>query len=353
MAFVQPVGMHDSRPTPIEFTPEILGEEYLPASIVGREAQLKELEFCLEPATKGWKPVHCWLYGPPGSGKSTVARHMIKRMEGQGIRAVYVHCGENRTIYTVVDQIVKELRLVRSIERGVSFKLAVLKKYAEQKPLIVVLDEIHLMQPPAMAATLHALASAGRLGLVCISMTRQTLTLLDEPTYSRLLPTMVEFLAYTEKEILEMLRERASLSLVPEIWDEEILGRAAGLADGDGRVALRVLRGAALHAAREGSPISPGHMESGYMAAKDFKRGQQVNALDEHHQLVYRIIVEHNEILTPRLMEEYARRCRQRGLRPMSRRSVAYYLKEFVRRGWLRELPSGKQSGMHLLRAVG
>jgi len=58
-----------SEPTVVT-NPDILGETYVPADIPAREPQIQELRLCLAPALKKKKPIHAWLFGQPGSGKT-------------------------------------------------------------------------------------------------------------------------------------------------------------------------------------------------------------------------------------------------------------------------------------------
>jgi cell division control protein 6 len=63
--------------------PDLLYENYHPASIIGRELQIREISLCLEPALQKVKPLHAWLYGESGTGKTLVARHILKKLQGE------------------------------------------------------------------------------------------------------------------------------------------------------------------------------------------------------------------------------------------------------------------------------
>jgi len=61
--------------------PDILGETYVPADIPAREPQIQELRLCLAPALKKKKPIHAWLFGQPGTGKTLTAKFILRKIE--------------------------------------------------------------------------------------------------------------------------------------------------------------------------------------------------------------------------------------------------------------------------------
>lgn len=58
--------------------PEVLEEEIIPESIPCREAQKKELAFCLSPAEEEMKPLDCLCHGKPGTGKTVLIKYVLQ-----------------------------------------------------------------------------------------------------------------------------------------------------------------------------------------------------------------------------------------------------------------------------------
>ena len=52
----------------------VLLAEYLPKFLPHRENQIKQLADNLLPASKGRSPQNTFIYGPPGNGKTSIAR---------------------------------------------------------------------------------------------------------------------------------------------------------------------------------------------------------------------------------------------------------------------------------------
>jgi len=64
--------------------PDLLSETYIPPDIPAREPQIKELTFCLAPALKKKKPIHSWLSGKPRTGKTLIAKFILRKIEREG-----------------------------------------------------------------------------------------------------------------------------------------------------------------------------------------------------------------------------------------------------------------------------
>jgi cell division control protein 6 len=59
---------------------EVLEEEYIPQNIPCREAQKKELAFCLSPMERRMKPLDCLCHGKPGTGKTALVKYVLQQV---------------------------------------------------------------------------------------------------------------------------------------------------------------------------------------------------------------------------------------------------------------------------------
>lgn len=160
---------------------EILSEDYIPENIPGRDSQIKELKFCLDPVSRRQKPLNAWLYGPPGAGKTATARYMLRHF-AQTSRAngVYVNCWERNSLYSVLEKIITELRILGADKPDSSFKMERLQMHLKDTTLILVLDEINQPPPKERNSIIYNLCELQNVGLICICNSREFLFGLDE-----------------------------------------------------------------------------------------------------------------------------------------------------------------------------
>jgi len=59
---------------------EVLEEEYIPQNIPCREAQKKELAFCLSPMERRMKLLDCLCHGKPGTGKTALVKYVLQQV---------------------------------------------------------------------------------------------------------------------------------------------------------------------------------------------------------------------------------------------------------------------------------
>ena len=135
--------MQDDDNLRIIFNNTYLNEVYIPSNIIAREEQIRDLEFCLSPARCGQMPTNAWIYGRPGTGKTVTCKYVLRKFEKEAnIRALFINCWENPTFFSVLDKMVKELRILGAEKLNSSFKFERLQNFLKGKPLIVFLDEI-------------------------------------------------------------------------------------------------------------------------------------------------------------------------------------------------------------------
>ena len=116
---------------------DALDEDYLPPNIPGREGQIKELAYCLRPAMKKKQPIHVWLHGKPGTGKTTVTKYVLSQLVSHSsAKSVYVNCWENSTYYSVTDRIINDLRILMAEKLSSAFKLQRLEEHLKDNPLV-------------------------------------------------------------------------------------------------------------------------------------------------------------------------------------------------------------------------
>ena len=272
--------------------PNVLGESHVPPDIPGRGAQIDELALALRPAAQRRKPIHCWVHGDPGSGKTATTRWLLRKLGTEtSVKGLYVNCWEYPTYFAVLDRIVRELRVLGAERLTVSFKLERLQRYLDNDPLILVLDEIDQPTPKERHSMLYNLGQIANVGLVCVCNSEHIYFGLEDRVKSRLNAVRVRFAEYSTDDVVAILRERARDALTSGSWSERTLVQIAELAEGDARVAIQTLRNAAMLAEKDGlEAIDMLRVHRAWRSAKDVKKTHLLRKLTDHHRLLYELI---------------------------------------------------------------
>lgn len=326
---------------------EVFSDRYKPTEFKFRQEQIEKLRFCLQNRRS---KVNLFLYGPFGSGKSAVIRQGLDEIRKD---AVTVNCFECRTLQTVLEHVLAELRLskgLRSLKNGLldlpkastTHNKERLHRYLKESCLILVLEEIDRIVPKIREEMLYNLCELENITLIVTAQDRTALLELDERVRSRVNAVEVEFLPYTNEQIVEILRERAEHGLAEDSYDKEVLRTVAGMSSGNARAAIGILERLALLAESAGrNRITRQDVEQAWQTAKNAQRLGKLQGLSRHHLLLYQAIFERGGIVSSVLTREYYERCRLEGLRPVAPRTLRDYPGELARRGLIQQEPAG------------
>lgn len=327
--------------------PDLLDEYYIPPDIPAREPQIKELTDCLAPALKKKKPVHAWLHGKPGTGKTLIAKFILRKIEKEGyVKGIYLNCWEHNTYFSVLDKLIRELRILAGEKKYSFFKRERLERFLGKIPFIIVLDEIDQPNPKERNSIIYNLCNLGNIGLICICNSRYILFTMDGRIKSRLNARLIEFDSYNSKDLAYILEQRSDFSLLPQSWNKSILEEIAELAEGDARVAIQTLKNAAYVAENDLSQkIKKKHVEEGYTSAKNLKKTYLLNKLTTHHRLLYKLVKENKEIESGELWKIYIKKCKKKNKQPIAIRTYSEYMNKLIELDlvqWDRALKRGK-----------
>ena len=318
--------------------PEIFTPEHLPLNLCGRGKEMAELLRCLAPSAQGQRPLNIWLCGRTGTGKTaTLKAALARHAADHNVRCIYVNCFRTETAYAVLDHILTELRVLRAETPQIAYKARRLMEALGGRPLVVALDEIDRMPMDERESALHLLTEAGKVGLACVSESRDSLFALNPKTVNRVAPVFLEFAPYEADAVHEILADRADVGLLVGSWSHALLERIARLSAGDARVAIQTLRSAAHLADSEALGfVEERHVEYGFQKAQELRREYRLRKLTVHHRVLYEIVKQKGRAAMGEVVRAYLERCKERNLPPVSKRCFNRYVEVLRRQRLLR-----------------
>ena len=327
--------------------PDLLDETYIPARIPVRQSHIEELTHCLRPALKKKKPMHAWLHGKPGTGKTLTSKFILRKIKAEAyVEGVYINCWEQNSYYSVLDKLVRELRILGAEKLNTSYKLERFEQFIGRKPFVIVLDEIDQPKRYERDSIIYNLCNIGNIGLICVCNSRSVLYSMDDRIKSRLNAKQLEFNHYSEDDLVFIMKRRAEIALCPGSWREKTLSRIAALAEGDARVAIQTLKNAAYNAENGFSrTIKEKHIIEGYSSVKVLNKTYLLDKLTSHHRLLYELVKKSKEINSGELWKAYLEKCEKLKKQPIALRTYSEYMNKLIELDlvqWDRALVRGK-----------
>jgi len=333
----------------------LLSPEMVAGEPIGRRTESERLRTCLAPMLRGQPPLNTWVCGPPGSGKTLLARWAVQEAcGGAGTRVgVYVNCWQHRSLHGVLGAIIGQLKILGAEAQDTNVKLDRVRQALRGRPFIVILDEIDRPMPAQREEIICGLLNLPKGGLVCVANSTQALAAMDAHVRSQLSPVIIELPAYMPQEIEAILTDRAQQALAPDSWTPAILRRIAAASDGDARRAISLLRQAAASAEQAGSSrldlrlINP-ILKQWHALAEETK----LTSVTEHEKMILQVARTRGPLGTTALAQAYRTSCRVSGLPPVAQRTFSKYLGRMAALGLLRIADRPMAQGGHLVRVA-
>ena len=332
-----------------------LSTDAIPSRLIGRQEQAGQLRACLVPMMTGQRPVNAWLYGPPGSGKTILAKSATGEVctSGSNRLAVYVNCWQHRTRHNVLQAIIGEFQVLGAESSDTNIKLDRIRQFLRNRPMVIILDEIDRPMPTVREEIIHALLGLPKTGVICVAGSTNALAAMGERTRSRLSPALIEAPAYSTMELEAILTDRAHQSLSPGSWSPATIRHIALRSSGDARVAINALRRAAAEAEQSGQPkIDVRFIDRTLTQWQAVRQEARFVGLSEHEKIIHDLAMRHAPLGATDLGRLYIAHCRSHGLHPMARRTFSKYLGRLSSAGLLAMSGQHGSKGGRMVRAA-
>ncbi|VVB60872.1 ORC1-type DNA replication protein [uncultured archaeon] len=309
-----------------------LTEVFVPERLLHRNGECDYLASCLKPVIINQAIRNVFLYGPTGTGKTSLVRWLFKELESNtsNAKTIYINCWKAQTTHAVLFEIVSRMSRFTNPRRQTKelFTDVTNLVKASGKKLILALDEVDKLENFDI---LYDFSRAGY-GLVLISNSEDILAKLDVRIKSSLAIETIQFPKYSANELADILEDRASFALLPSKISKELLKVAANAAGGDARVGLEIVRRAAkLAEGRNAQKVEKDDIIHALKAAKRMKLESMLADIGEDSRVLYKIVEEKGSVASGDILAEYKNRMPNAA----SERSFRYYMEELVKAGFL------------------
>jgi cell division control protein 6 len=325
---------------------EVLHPDYIPETLPHREREIAKLAEILVISAKGERPSNVFLYGLTGTGKTAVAKYVVKRLVekastyGVKLNYAYVNTRKVDTAYKVLASIASSLGL-RVPHTGLAVS-EVYRRYVSALDSwgglhIVILDEIDFFVKRNGDDVLYKLLrvnedlASARVSVIGITNDLNFVEGLDPRVRSSLGEEEIVFQPYNADQLFTILKQRAELAFKPGVIDDSVISYCAALAareHGDARRALDLLRVSGEIAEREGAErVTIDHVKKASLELEENRTHQIVISLPLHQKLVLRSILElvlsKGQATTGEVYAKYTERAKSLSLEPLTMRRVS------------------------------
>jgi Cdc6-like AAA superfamily ATPase len=223
-----------------------LTEAFIPTRLLHREGQLRELERCLKPALHNKTIENVFLVGPSGTGKTTLAKWILESYFKE--ISAYVNCWKCKITHEVLKEILPSFQIPVHGRESTGEFIKRIENLVKKNRIIVCLDEVDQLNDFDVLYTL----ARNNCGLILASTHYYALIDLPSRIESSLALAEIEFPAYKQDELFDILKDRVDFSFRPNSIKKELIKIASIAAEGDARVGLEILRRAGRKAEDKG-----------------------------------------------------------------------------------------------------
>ena len=330
----------------------VLRADYVPEKLLFRDNEVKAVAESLTQLLKGARASNLLLYGQTGTGKTAVAKHVLKHLQNRALKLkvrvalAYSNTKTAKREYTVLVELGEAIGLkfpFTGLASSEVFSRIVTHINEQGMNALFVLDEIDFMIKKHGDGTLYQMTRAnerlkkGSLGLIGISNDLNFKELLDPRVFSSLSEEEILFPPYTVEELKAILKERVRDGFHQGSVSEVVINLCAAMAGrehGDARRAVDLLRVAGEVAEREGATIvDEKHVRIAEKKIEQDKVSETLRKLPIHEKLVVCSVMMSEKGSTGNVFDNYVIFTKKLGLEPVTQRRVGMIISELDMQG--------------------
>ncbi len=258
----------------------VLESDYIPVFLIGRDEEINAVAEIFFPLFRNGKPGHAFIYGPPGSGKTVVIKHVLRQLYSEAedlinLKHLTVPCKKHNTTTKILSFLLRELGYSESLPKsGVScgyfydLFYSYLKKQGHS--LTIIFDEIDFLKDDnvlynfSRSGEFKELNERQFIHIIGVSNTGEFVNSLDPRVDSSMQRETIVFPPYNKEQLINILNMRIPLAFYPDVISEgtvELCADESAKDEGDARRAIFLLQSAGNFAIKTDCPnVQPGHV---------------------------------------------------------------------------------------------
>ncbi len=199
----------------------VLDYDYQPKVVPYRENEQMRFATAVRPLLQGNNGRNLFVYGPPGIGKTTACKHVLRELEDESGETlpIYINCWKENTTFKIFYKMCEELGFKFLQAKRTNELFALIKGSLNKKPVVFVFDELDKLEDTDFLYSI--LEDIYRKSIIVLTNYRDYYSELDERIRSRLSPEFLFFRPYNEHEIAGILANRKEYAFVPGCWDDD------------------------------------------------------------------------------------------------------------------------------------
>lgn len=212
---------------------EVFDNDFMPDKFGHRDNQLKALSMCINPGLKGSKPSNALILGTTATGKTTSIKLIFNELKEyrEKIIPIHINCQVYNTEYKTFCEIYKNMFGYSPPASGLPaselFNEIFDHLSKKKKVLLIVLDDCELLFNKESSTIYNILRGYeiypnAKSAVWCITH-KNIMHTLEDKTRSIFHPEIIEYQKYTQKELVEILSDRAEYGLYEGVISKQLI----------------------------------------------------------------------------------------------------------------------------------